>query len=605
MGCSLRRGHTNVYDPNMSDPAKRLEDVFKTVGLPPYTYVKPTYFGEVKADILSAGRHLLIEGPSGIGKTCVVYKVFEELSWTRGDDYGYVSCRDVDAQSRIDAFFDEANRGGFPKPSVLVIDDFHLLAKALRAKIGAALKRLSDRSFEDRSPPKVILIGIPTAGDSLLTDALDLGPRLGGYRFAQATDSEIDRLITDGELALNVLFEDRSILLSESAGNFWLAQYICHKICAMEGVFAAEEDVQVLTFDLLTIRQRLMTELTQRYLPVARAFAKGKKWRPGGNKPYLEVLLGLARIPDSVVSFDKILTLVPERRRPGIKAIRSRIAEVIYDADKSIDLRKQLAFDPDSGFSIEDPLFRYFLSHLAETRLLVDLGIESASMELARVYSYDIGFSFAGNVRPLVEAINAELKAEDVVTFYDFEQQAVLLALDLQPALEKIYTESCRYYLVFLDASYKEKVWTRWEQDILINSGRKGHVIPVIVDVAGEAGVVGLPSTIGHIDLKDVSAAIQRDGVTEDARASIRNRCVVPMLQKLDDWSGDITLGPPSDPHSGANDDRGDGPDAAERKLDDERSARVQALREERRRTGKSLFPELDSARDDRTLRGD
>lgn len=60
--------------------------------------------------------------------------------------------------------------------------------------------------------------------------------------------------------------------------------------------------------------------------------------------------------------------------------------------------------------------------------------------------------------------MNAELKAEDVVTFYDFDQQAVLLALDLQEALEKIYSGSCRYYLVFLERHYKEKVWTRWEQ---------------------------------------------------------------------------------------------------------------------------------------------
>jgi hypothetical protein len=35
---------------------KRLEDVFKTVGLPPYTYVKPAYYGEVRTDIRQAGR---------------------------------------------------------------------------------------------------------------------------------------------------------------------------------------------------------------------------------------------------------------------------------------------------------------------------------------------------------------------------------------------------------------------------------------------------------------------------------------------------------------------------------------------------------------------
>jgi hypothetical protein len=577
----------------MEASLKKLEDVFKTVGLPPYTYVKPAYFGEVKSDILSAGRHLLIEGPSGIGKTCVVYKVFEELGWARDSHYAYVSCRDPDAQQQISRFFGATATGGHPDQLTLVVDDFHLLSKDRRGEIGAALKRLSDRSFEEPDPPKVILLGIPTAGDSLLADALDLGPRLGSYRFSQASDPEIDRMITEGELALNVLFEDRPVLLSESAGNFWLAQYICNKICAMQELFVAADDVRVLTFDLLTIRHRLMTELTQRYLPVARIFAKGKKWRPGGNKPYLEVLLALSRIPESVASFDRILTVVPERRRPGIKAIRSRIAEVISDPSKSIDLRKQLAFDPDSGFSIEDPLFRYFLTHLEEARLFADLGIEEASMELAGVYAYDIGFSFAGEVRPLVEAINGELKAEDVVTFYDFDQQAVLLALDLQPALQRIYSESCRYYLVFLDASYKDKVWTRWEQDILTHSGRREHIIPVIVDDAGDAGIVGIPSTVGHISLKDLYSAIQRDGsVTDDTRTSIRNRCVVPILQKLDGWDG----GSPAI-GSGSGVESQDGTRERE---DIERLARITELRAERRRSGATLFPELDSAARDR-----
>jgi hypothetical protein len=284
---------------------------------------------------------------------------------------------------------------------------------------------------------------------------------------------------------------------------------------------------------------------------------------------------------------------VPERRRPGIKAIRSRIAEVIHDPGKSIDLRKQLAFDPDSGFSIEDPLFRYFLTHLEEGRLFADLGIEEASMELAGVYAYDVGFSFAGEVRPLVEAINLELRAEDVVTFYDFDQQAVLLALDLQPALERIYSEACRYYLVFLDASYKEKVWTRWEQDILTHSGRREHIIPVVVDDAGDAGIVGIPSTVGHIGLKDLYASIQRDGgVTNDTRASIRNRCVLPMLQKLDDWDSGA---PVSSSGFGC-----ESLESIDEREDTERLARIAELRAERRRTGATLFPELDSAAQNR-----
>ena len=509
--------------------------MFKTVGLPPYTYVKPVYYGEVRSDIEQSGKHLLIEGPSGIGKTCIVYKVFEEIAWSKGKQYDYVSARDADAEQRVGDFFTVANSGGCPVPSVLVIDDFHLFPASRRTEIGSQLKRLSDRAFEQSSPPKVILIGIPTTGNPLVADAYDLGPRLGTYRFVRATDAEIDRLISEGESALNVLFEDREILLSESAGNFWLAQHICNKVCATQEVYESRADTAILTFDLLGIRQRLMVELAQRYMPVAKAFARGKKWRPGGNKPYLEVLLALSKLPDLVVTYDKILNVVPERRRPGLKAIRPRISEVIHDPSRSVDLRKQIAFDPDSGFSLEDPLFRYFLSNLNVADLYKDLGIEPDSLERARVYSFDVGFSFAGEVRRIVEVINEQLKAEDVVTFYDFDQQAVLLALDLEQTLRKVYAESCRYYLVFLDQHYQDKVWTKYEKDILTNSGRKEHIIPVVLDEVGAQGLVGVPSTLGRIDLRVQWGEVVRTGALGvDIVNTIRNRCVLPLIEKLE-----------------------------------------------------------------------
>ncbi len=514
---------------------KKLEDVFKTVGLPPYTYVKPAFYGEVRADISQPGKHLLIEGPSGIGKTCVAFKVFEELAWKKDQNFSYVSCRDGDALDKIAVFFDVAGKGEIPHPPLIVIDDFHLLPPAKRAEIGSSLKRMSDRAFEHASPPKVILIGIPTSGVSLLSDAYDLGPRLGTYVLSRASDAEIDRLINEGETALEVLFEDRNVLLAESAGNFWLAQYVCNKVCATQEVFETQDDTKILTFDLLGIRQRLMTELTQRYLPTARTFAKGKRWRPGGNKPYLEVLLALCKIPDSVVTFDKVLNVVPERRRPGIKAVRSRISEVIYDSTKANDLRKQIAFDPDSGFSIEDPLFRYFLTNLEAKRLFQELGIENETVEKGRLYSYDVGFSFAGEARRVVEAVNTEMKAEDVVTFYDYDQQAFLLALDLEKTLGRVYAESCRYYLVFLDKYYREKVWTKYEKDVMTGHGRKDHIIPVLLDDSGAEGAVGIPATIGRIDLRDVWADVQKSGaLTKDSINALRNRCVLPVLEKLD-----------------------------------------------------------------------
>jgi hypothetical protein len=514
---------------------KKLEDVFKTVGLPPYTYIKPPYYGEVRADITQPGKHLLIEGPSGIGKTCVAFKVFEELKFEQNKDFLYVSCRDAGAAETIDDFLTKASVGSATPAAILVIDDFHLLPTARRAEIGSLLKRLSDRAFEAKAPPKVILIGIPTTGVSLLSEAYDLGPRLGTYVLKRVSDVEIDKLITEGESALQILFEDRAVLLSESAGNFWLAQYICNKVCAAQEVYETQDDSRIMTFDLLGIRGRLMTELSQRYMPVARSFAKGKKWRPGGNKPYLEILLALCKIPESVVTFDKLLYVLPEKRKPGIKAVRTRIAEVIYDAAKGIDLRKQIAFDPDAGFSIEDPLYRYFLTNLDPKRIYQELGVEDATIEQANLYSYDIGFSFAGETRRLVEVANTELKKEDVVTFYDFDQQAILLALDLEKVLGRIYAESCRFYLVFLDKNYREKVWTKYEKDVMTRPGRKDHIIPVILDDDGADGAVGIPKTVGRIDLRDLWAEVAKTGVvSQDVVNAVRNRCVLPLLEKLE-----------------------------------------------------------------------
>jgi hypothetical protein len=126
------------------------------------------------------------------------------------------------------------------------------------------------------------------------------------------------------------------------------------------------------------------------------------------------------------------------------------------------------------------------------------------------------------------------MKADDVVTFYDYDQQAFLLALDLEETLGRVYAESCRYYLVFLDKYYREKVWTKYEKDVMTRR-RKDHIIPVLLDDFGDGGAVGIPATIGRIDLRDVWKEIQKSGqVTTDANNQLRNRCVVPVLEKLD-----------------------------------------------------------------------
>ena len=514
---------------------RRLKEVFQTVGLPKYTYIKPRHFGEIRSDIEQSGKHLLIEGPSGIGKSCVAYKVFEELSWESGRNYAAKSCREGDAFRYINEFLDKAMQGDTGLVRVLLADDFHILTESERSEIGSRLKMLSDRTFEQAETSKLILVGIPAAGASLLSNSKDLGPRLGSYRIQRAEDREIDKLIDEGEAELSVLFENRDVILSECNGNFWLAQYICNKICASSDVHEAQDEVRILSFDLAYVRQRLMAELSNNFMSVATTFSKGKKWRPGGNKPYLEVLLAIAKLPELVIPFDNVLGIVGERRRPGIRAIRPRIKEVLHNPAKNIDLRKQIAFEENS-FSIEDPLFRYFLSNLDEEALYGELGTRKDVVESTKTYSYDIGFSFAGEARTLVESVNGLLKAEDILTFYDFDQQAFLLAENLEEVLGRIYAESCKYYLVFLDENYLNKVWTKFERDVLTNSARAKHIVPVLLDPQAKGKVVGVPSTIGMVDLSVEWANVKlAGGVSDDVKVRVQEKLVRPLSEKLNE----------------------------------------------------------------------
>ncbi|MBK7677508.1 MAG: hypothetical protein IPJ27_23725 [Candidatus Accumulibacter sp.] len=70
---------------------------------------------------------------------------------------------------------------------------------------------------------------------------------------------------------------------------------------------------------------------------------------------------------------------------------------------------------------------------------------------------------------------------------------------------------------------------------MMTRPGRKEHLIPVILDDVGAEGAVGIPATIGRIDLRDVWTDVQKSTVvTKDTINALRNRCVLPMLEKLD-----------------------------------------------------------------------
>ena len=60
-------------------PAPYLEEVFKTNGVPTHTFVEPVEYRDLLLNLRTPGRGLVIEGPSGIGKTTAVETALKEL----------------------------------------------------------------------------------------------------------------------------------------------------------------------------------------------------------------------------------------------------------------------------------------------------------------------------------------------------------------------------------------------------------------------------------------------------------------------------------------------------------------------------------------------
>jgi hypothetical protein len=111
--------------------APMLEDVFKRSGLPTFTFVQPAEYDHLKVALRTAGRGVVVEGPSGIGKTTAVRKAAAEMGL--GDRAQMLSGRnpgDIEIIAVIPITKDVG---------MVIIDDFHRLDETTRNRPGRRL----------------------------------------------------------------------------------------------------------------------------------------------------------------------------------------------------------------------------------------------------------------------------------------------------------------------------------------------------------------------------------------------------------------------------------------------------------------------------------
>ena len=211
-----------------------LEDVFCDSGVPMHTFVEPNEHIKTKVALRSKGRGVIVEGPSGIGKTTCIKKIITDNDMSAE----FLSARKQEDIEYIKLILDSPRNCG-----IVIIDDFHLLSDDIKHSLSDLLKILADESCEDT---KLVLIGINKAGECLVQLAPDLNNRIDTIRFeANPTEKLID-LISKGESALNIKIENKEQLAHRSFGSFHIIQMLCKTLCIMNNITETQGDSTII-----------------------------------------------------------------------------------------------------------------------------------------------------------------------------------------------------------------------------------------------------------------------------------------------------------------------------------------------------------------------
>src|SRR6516225_12356483 len=162
----------------------RLDEVFTLSGVPTFTFVEPVRFEEVKVSLQTPGRCMVVEGPSGIGKTTTITKALSDLDLT-GQVLSLSARRPGDV-NMIAALPEMGDIG------TVIVDDFQRLPDAIKQRLSDFMKVLADAQAPNS---KLILLGINKAGLQLVRLGTDLGMRIDVFRLEANPQDKIEELI--------------------------------------------------------------------------------------------------------------------------------------------------------------------------------------------------------------------------------------------------------------------------------------------------------------------------------------------------------------------------------------------------------------------------
>ncbi|HEX4768192.1 MAG TPA: hypothetical protein VH414_18150 [Lichenihabitans sp.] len=427
-----------------------LEEVFRLSGVPTHTFVEPVRYDAIKVAMRTPGRCIVLEGPSGIGKTTTITRVMQQL----GKETSILS---LSARRKGDLEFIEA-LPSIEKIGTVVIDDFHRLSDNLKASLSDYMKILADTNDEHS---QLILIGINKAGDQLIKFAHDLGMRIDVFKMEANPVEKIEELINKGERTLNIELRDKISIAERAQGSFHIAQVLCHQMCIEAGVTETQTEPVTVEYAVDVVIERIMTDLQRQFLQPAIEFARGSKLRREGRAPYLHILKWLSESEDWSLDLQDSL-----RANPGHKSSIGQVLEKGYLAtllrEKENVLGSHFHYESSTRvLSVEDPKLIFFLRNLVWRQFSRNVGFSASYFK----GDYDIALSFAGKNRQTAKRLFEILMEREVAVFYDENEQHRIIAKEIEAYLAHIYRSAAAYVVPLLSSDYPSRIWTKFESD--------------------------------------------------------------------------------------------------------------------------------------------
>jgi hypothetical protein len=341
-----------------------LAQVFVKSGFPEKTFVEPENFALLKLALQQPGRGVVIEGPSGVGKTTSVRKAVEDLRKGNPNLHlaieGILSARNPADHERLQTIRDWHE-------NTVIVDDFHRLDIELRQALVDYLKELSDSTSTTK---KLAIIGIPRTGQVLVDISFDLATRIDVFTLGKAKDESISQMIEKGEEALNIKFDRKSEIILAANGSLNIAQFLCFNLCASAGIVETQEQTQFIKCDIDAAIKAATIDLERKFGSTIRQLIA-----LGGPEDLtsLHLLEELTLKESGSLSLSKLKFTKPHLAQGIERFITEKWVEKLYALYPASE--NYLSFDSGrQALVIDDPQLDFYLKQVRLASLAREIG---------------------------------------------------------------------------------------------------------------------------------------------------------------------------------------------------------------------------------------